>query len=160
MKTPILSFSGYSNSGKTTTLVKVLEVLAGKNYKIAVLKHHGHNENNTPINSDHLKDTDKIKLAGASFVKLIIGNEDIEKDLEEINNKGYDLIILEGFKRLSYPKLFFLREKDKVEDLAFTNIIGIISSIKVNEIEGYLNFDNYDVTGIVKIIEKTFLKGE
>lgn len=156
MKTLVLSFSGYANSGKTTTLVKVIEKIVEKGYKIAVLKHHGH-ENLEEI-PDKLKDTDKIRQAGARWVKLIIGQVTIDEDLKCLDNLGYDLILLEGFKFLHYPKLFFLNSDFIDEKLKFKNIVGIISNIDKNKIEEYPNFNYYDIESIVKFIEKSFLK--
>lgn len=157
MKTPVLSFSGYANSGKTTTLVKVVEKLVEKGYKIAALKHHGHKSLEI---TDKLKDTDKIRMAGANWVKLIVGQVNIEEDLKYLDDLGYDLILLEGFKSLSYPKLFFLNEDFTGEKLEFKNIIGIVQTLDKNKMEEYPNFNYYDVESIVKFIEKSFLKGD
>ena len=42
-KRPIIfAISGYKNTGKTTLLTKVIPVLAGRGYKVAVIKHDGH----------------------------------------------------------------------------------------------------------------------
>ncbi len=40
--TPYITFAGYSGSGKTTLLLKVITYLKEKGYKIAALKHDGH----------------------------------------------------------------------------------------------------------------------
>ena len=42
--TPYITFAGYSGSGKTTLLLKVITYLKEKGYKIAALKHDGHDE--------------------------------------------------------------------------------------------------------------------
>lgn len=158
MKTPILSFSGYANSGKTTTLVKVVGKLVEKGYKIAALKHHGHKSLNEIPNK--LKDTDKIRIAGANWVKLIVGQVNIDEDLKYLDNLGYDLILLEGFKSLPYPKLFFLNDDFSDEKLEFKNIIGIVKAVDENKIEEYPDFNYCDVESIVKFTEKSFLKGD
>lgn len=170
MVTPVLAFSGYSNSFKTTTLVEVIKELVEKGYKVAVLKHHHKKESGDisindgiSISNDsysNLKDTDKFKLAGASFVKLIEGVSDVSNELSYLDKFNYSIILLEGFKGSSYKKLFFLREVGDINHLAFTNIIGIISNINEDGIMGYPVFKNYDVGGIVKFIENLFLKGE
>lgn len=170
MKTPVLAFSGYSNSGKTTTLVEVIGELVGKGYRVAVLKHHHKKESGEIVDNDdicvssdsfnNLKDTDKFKLAGASYVKLIVGDSDVSKEIDKLGYNNYSIILLEGFKTSSYKKIFFLREEGDINHLAFDNIIGIISNINEDGIMGYPVFKNYDVGGIVKFIENLFLKGE
>jgi len=61
---PIVSFVGYSNSGKTTFLVKVITELKKRGYRIGVIKHDGHD-----FEIDHVgTDTWKHQQAGADVV--------------------------------------------------------------------------------------------
>ena len=58
---PVVPFVGYSGSGKTTVLVKVIQELTGRGFRIATIKHHSHDfEMDVPG-----KDTWRHKQSGA-----------------------------------------------------------------------------------------------
>ena len=40
--TPYITFAGYSGSGKTTLVLKIISYLKEKGFKVAALKHDGH----------------------------------------------------------------------------------------------------------------------
>ncbi len=157
IKKPIISFVGYSNSGKTTLICKILNILS-KDYKIAVIKHHGHFANKS--SKDKIKDTDKFLLAGAKKVFLLIGDKSPENIINMLNKKNIDLIIIEGFKNFSYPKFYVKREEIKEIDYNLDNLVGMIT----DDITG-LGYDNVwfnidDIKGIINFIRCRFLKGE
>ena len=79
MKTPVLAISGYSNSGKTTLLVKIIEKLNNQKFKVGVIKHHGHISSNDDevLTSRRKKDTDKLSAAGSKVVILKSGDTNI-----------------------------------------------------------------------------------
>ena len=157
LQKPILAFTGYSNSGKTTLIRKVLEKLSSQ-YKIAVIKHHGHADDKK--SSGNIKDTEYFKKAGAAEVELIIGSYPIESAIENMNKKDIDLIILEGFKTMKFPKFFLKRENTKEMDCKLDNLIGIISDDKNDKIDGLIWFNIDDIDNIVNLIKNRFLKGD
>jgi molybdopterin-guanine dinucleotide biosynthesis protein B len=108
--TPIVSFVGYSNSGKTTFLVKVIRELKSRGYRIGVIKHDGHD-----FEIDHIgSDTWKHRQAGADVVCIASDNkiaimetpikqpmlDDIAKRIGDV-----DLIVTEGFKKEGKPQI-------------------------------------------------------
>ena len=58
---PILAFSGFSASGKTTLVSRVVEILSGEGLRLGVVKHHGHPRDE----GEPAKDTDRHLAAGA-----------------------------------------------------------------------------------------------
>ena len=64
--TPYITFAGYSGSGKTTLLLKVITYLKEKGYKIAALKHDGHD---FEMDKEG-KDTYNMKKAGADCIAI------------------------------------------------------------------------------------------
>ena len=155
--TPILSFTGYSNSGKTTLIRKILEKLSGE-YSIAVIKHHGHISNNE--SSFKKKDTMLFKEAGARDVRLVIGDASPDDIIKEFHERDFDLIIIEGFKHESYPKFYIKRENIRKIDYNIDSLIGIISDDISDSAISNVWFHIDDVDNIVDFIKIRFLKGD
>lgn len=108
----IFGFAGYSGSGKTTLLEKVIPLLTAKGLRVAVIKHAHHNFD---IDKPG-KDSYRHREAGASEVMIINAQrwalmhelrEESEPTLKELCAKfsPCDLILAEGYKHSSIPKL-------------------------------------------------------
>jgi molybdopterin-guanine dinucleotide biosynthesis adapter protein len=113
---PLLGFAAWSGAGKTTLLTRLLPVLRGSGLQIAMIKHAHHD-----FDIDHPgKDSFMLRQAGASQVlvassrrtALIIENppdRDIEPVLQDlvgrIDPRRADLILVEGFKHVAFPKI-------------------------------------------------------
>lgn len=110
---------GYQNSGKTTTMVKIIEQLARENIvRFVTIKHHGHGGKPDVVEKDS---THHLRAGGlASLVEgdglLLLQAEQAKWSLEEkIALSSYfkpELILIEGHKYAPYPKLVILRDKD------------------------------------------------
>jgi molybdopterin-guanine dinucleotide biosynthesis protein MobB len=154
---PIISFVGYSNSGKTTLIRKILEKLSHK-YKIGIIKHHGHPDDKK--NTGSIKDTDVFINAGAKIVRLLIGDVMPEDTIEEYRKSDLDLIIIEGYKKLSYPKFYIKRENIKEIYYNEDEVLGIISDDIEDKSNNKVWFNINDVDSIVDFIKNSFLKGD
>ena len=64
---PVITVTGWSNSGKTTFFTKVVEILTASGYNIGVIKHHGHKADTVDQKG---KDSWKYAQAGANPVVL------------------------------------------------------------------------------------------
>jgi molybdopterin-guanine dinucleotide biosynthesis adapter protein len=108
----IIGLAGWSGSGKTTLVTKVIPVLVRRGLKVATVKHAHHD-----FDTDQPgKDSWLHRQAGASEVAIVssrrwaivheLGGAP-EPALEGILAKlsPVDLVIVEGFKRHSHPKL-------------------------------------------------------
>lgn len=155
--TPIISFVGYSNSGKTTLIRKILEKTSHQ-FKIGIIKHHGHIDNK--ISTGNVKDTDVFIKAGAKVVKLLTGDSNPENLLDDYSQLELDLIIIEGFKNLSYPKFYIKRENIKEIYYNKEELLGIVSDNINDKVENKVWFDINDVDSIVDFIKNSFLKGD
>ena len=107
---PVISIIGKSGVGKTTLIEKLLPVLKGRGYRVAVVKHHAHP---TPIDAPG-KDSWRFAEAGADTVIVSSPTEIArfervthELTLAEISAQveAVDLILTEGFKREPGPKI-------------------------------------------------------
>ena len=108
----IIGLAGWSGSGKTTLLTKVIPCLTGRGKRVSTLKHAHHN-----FDVDRPgKDSFEHRSAGATEVLVISGNRWAlmhelrgapEPPLPALLAKlsEVDLVLVEGFKRESFPKL-------------------------------------------------------
>ena len=107
---PVITFVGKSGTGKTTFLEKLIPLLKGKGLRLAVLKHDAHHfEMDKPG-----KDTYRFTAAGADVVTIsnqekfaMIEQPQVELTLREIISRlpQVDLVLTEGYKKSSYPKI-------------------------------------------------------
>ncbi|WHY02085.1 molybdopterin-guanine dinucleotide biosynthesis protein B [Neobacillus sp. DY30] len=119
VKPIVFQIVGYQNSGKTTTILKLIEILKDEGIKSVTIKHHGHGGKPDIISQ---KDSAKHINAGAvaSLVegegRLCLQADDTALTLEEqINFVTFfnpDIIIIEGHKKKTYPKLLILRDEN------------------------------------------------
>ncbi|MGH1327022.1 molybdopterin-guanine dinucleotide biosynthesis protein B [Bacillus pretiosus] len=146
----ILQIVGYQNSGKTTLVEKIVYALAERNMKVATIKHHGHGG----FPEVAQKDSEKHRKAGAvvSSVEgaglLSLSSLREEWSLQEIIRLyeffEVDTILIEGYKKESYPKVVLLRSAEDVELLhKVENIVAVITwhDAPANLREEYKVFD-------------------
>ena len=113
----IIGLAGWSGSGKTTLLTKLIPLLTGRGLRVATLKHAHH-----AFEVDHPgKDSHEHRKAGASevivssarrWVQIHEVGDQAEATLPELLRRisSCDLILVEGYKRASHPKLEVFRE--------------------------------------------------
>lgn len=118
----ILQVVGYQNSGKTTLTEKLIKASADKGWKVASIKHHGHNI--AQKREGLLKDTERHEQAGA-FMTAVEGGGSLQV---HIKNQPWslpklltlyepfspDIILVEGFKKERYPKVVLLRGEEDI----------------------------------------------
>lgn len=108
---PVVSFVGKKKSGKTSVVVRVIEELTRRGYRVAALKHHSHElEADTPHTDSY-----RMRQAGAVVAGLCGQKEyfqvahassalSLEDHVRRIR-EPVDLVITEGFKRQDAPKI-------------------------------------------------------
>lgn len=119
-KIPVVGFSAYSGTGKTTLLTGVIPQLKSRGLKIAVIKHaHHHFDLDQPG-----KDSYELRKSGAdqtvicTHTRMVIISEfeqpedepGLEEILESINPVNADLVLVEGYKNLKFAKIELHRE--------------------------------------------------
>lgn len=154
---------GKSNSGKTTLIVKIIEELKKRGYKVGTLKHHSH--------CSHIdqpgKDTWKHYHAGAQQVMISSPSsyaiyKRIEKELtidELLNhNKEVDIVLIEGYKRANMQKIEVVRKERSTEMICSPNEVLAVASDINFDIEKPL-FDINDYLSISDFIEERIIQG-
>lgn len=156
--TPYLTFAGYSGSGKTTLVIKVINYLKSKGYKIAALKHDGHS---FEMDKEG-KDTYRMKQAGANCVaiasnsKLAVISDTPKRftfiELMKQIPVDVDIIIGEGFKEEDIPKILVHRKANNKPNLygEEKNIIAVAT----DELHEFANINNvFHIDDYEKIAE-------
>ncbi len=160
---PVICFVGSSNSGKTTLIEKVIGLLAGRGYKVATVKH---THKNFSMDEDG-KDSWRHKAAGAKTVVLaspsqfaVVSDSDAGMSIDDILKRfvaNEDILIVEGFKKDSYPKIEVNRNGTH-PDLRCLNDPSIIALAADRHYDLAIPvFDINDAEGITSFIEMTFL---
>ncbi|WP_141523227.1 MULTISPECIES: molybdopterin-guanine dinucleotide biosynthesis protein B [Bacillus] len=128
----ILQIVGYQNSGKTTLVEKFVRILTNEGMKVATIKHHGHGG----FPEVPQKDSERHRHAGAvvSSVEgaglLSLSSLRDKWSLEEIIHLyeffEVDIILVEGYKAKTYPKVVLLRS---MEDAALLNKVENVMAV-------------------------------
>jgi len=120
-KPVIYAIRGYKNSGKTTMVTRLVSLLSGKGYRVAVIKHDGHDFEPDVPGTDSYRAWKAGAYGTAVFSenRVLIHKEfkDPEK-LPGVKTPGIDekqimeafpeadIILIEGLKNSSYPGYF------------------------------------------------------
>ncbi len=112
---PLLGFVAFSGTGKTTLLKQLIPLLKQQNLKIGLIKHaHHHFDIDIPG-----KDSYELRKAGAEQVLVASqqrwamitetpmqeSDPALDKMLAHLDQPELDLILVEGFKHATFPKL-------------------------------------------------------
>lgn len=103
---PVITVTGWSGSGKTTCITKVVETLTAQGVAVGVIKHHGHAPGGVDVEG---KDSWKYAQAGANPVVLsassqyaiFVNTPNGELSRDELVAKiadDVDLVVVEGFR--------------------------------------------------------------
>jgi len=161
---PIVSIVGKSDSGKTTLLEKLVRELTSRGYRVATIKHDAHS-----FEIDHPgKDSWRHKQSGAVMTIIssptkvaVVSDTAYDHSLAEIREKfvqGVDLIISEGYKRESHPKIEVFRSDVHHELLckADENLVAIAGDPPLPP-EGIPVFDLNDPRPLCDFVERLFI---
>lgn len=163
----IISVVGYSQSGKTTLLEKMIPLLEDKGYQVGVIKHHPQ----ASTMDQPGKDTCRLVQAGATRValwendrfSLTVRLEGEERpSLDRVVNSFFpeeEIILTEGFKKEDKPKILVLTE-GKEEALRSEVQGSILAAVGEKPFFKDLpHFHRDDAGGLVRMIEERFLSG-
>lgn len=166
---PIIGFSAFSGTGKTTLLTQLLPLLKEKKLRVGVIKHA-----HCSFDIDHPgKDSYELRHAGADTM-LIISNQrmaimhefrqpsvkepSLQQALDELKPNTLDLILVEGFKAEQFPKIE-LHRLEVGKPLLFpndSNIIAIASNVNATALStdpASSNIPLLDLNQPLKIID-------
>jgi molybdopterin-guanine dinucleotide biosynthesis adapter protein len=136
-KPMVLQIVGYKKSGKTTLICELIRRFASLGLRVGTIKRDAHE-----FNMDHEgTDTSMHRQAGAQVSAITSPSQtammssrstSLEQLIEQFNSSDFslDIIIVEGFKTESYPKLVLLRND---ADLALLDQVTEIAAVRLGE---------------------------
>ncbi|MBD8875000.1 molybdopterin-guanine dinucleotide biosynthesis protein B [Roseibium polysiphoniae] len=157
----VFGVTGWKNSGKTQLVVRLVEEFTRRGFKVSTVKHAHHNFDIDRQGADSYRHRE----AGASEVALVSGrrwalmhelrSED-EPPLDAILDRlaPCDLVIIEGYKRESHPKIEARRRESKnSEPLSESDpaIVAIASDHAISD-QRLPVFDLDDISSIADFI--------
>src|SRR5262245_29873874 len=109
---PVIGVAGWKNSGKTTLVTRLVTELTNRGFKVATVKHAHHNFQI----DDAETDSARHRRAGAAQVAIVSPKRwaivrelegALEPSLDEVIShlEPCDLVIVEGYKTASIPKI-------------------------------------------------------
>ncbi|MFW2487793.1 molybdopterin-guanine dinucleotide biosynthesis protein B [Clostridium chromiireducens] len=111
----VIAISGIKNSGKTTIITRLIPRLINLGYKVATIKHDGHDFQGDVEGTDSYRHKEAGAYGTAVFSNskfMIIKEQNNISERELIEHfKEADIILLEGFKYSNYPKIEVVRKE-------------------------------------------------
>ena len=167
MTVKVVSFVAKSGTGKTTLLEKVIAHLKERGYRVGVIKHDAHR-----FDIDHPgKDSYRLTAAGAdtmlisSSEKLALVKKQVESQtIEELLTSYFtdvDIVLTEGFKKSSMPKIELHRKERSATLLCrgeeYDSTLVAVASDEQLELDVPV-LDLNDARTVADFIENRFLK--
>ncbi|MFP3912632.1 MAG: molybdopterin-guanine dinucleotide biosynthesis protein B [Desulfobacteraceae bacterium] len=158
---PLVCVVGFSGTGKTTLIEKLIPVLKTHGLRVGCIKHDAHGfEMDRPG-----KDSWRHKQAGASATLVSSPGRigmvmDVEYDHDPGELKKFldrvDIILAEGYKRCNHPKLEVFRKDLRDEPVCKEDdhLLAVISHTPVKW--GGACFSPDDTDGLARFLIKTF----
>lgn len=131
----IFCVSGLKNSGKTGLIIRLINEFIKEFPKIGVIKHDGHDFLIDYENTD----TDKFNKSGSKKTAIFSNKKyallcnNIDFSIHDIINKmkDMDMIIIEGMKGSSFPKVEVIRKEISNKSICSNKIIAVASDTEV-----------------------------
>ena len=151
MKRLAIAFTGPSNSGKTTLIIKVSNILQDRGYKVAIIKH---DPKDKATFDKEGKDSFKFSQTGADVAVVSPNKTTLFKQntssIDELISffDEFDYLLVEGLKTLPLPRICVSRNNlderyfDVSDTLAIDNTIDKDTIPKDME---YLDLNNPEV---------------
>ena len=133
----VVAFSGPSNSGKTTVIVKVASILQDSNFKVCIVKH---DPKDKAMFDREGKDSFKFSQTGADVAVVSPNKTTVFKkgssSIDELISifDDFDYLLVEGLKTLDLPRISIFR--NKLDDSYFnvSNALAVDETIDKSNI--------------------------
>ena len=159
---PIVSIVGKSKSGKTTLIERLIRELKSRGYRVGTIKH-------TPqgMSFDQPdKDSSRHIAAGSEATVICSGDKLVLikpvtpgttlDEIARVLGEDYDIILTEGFKQDSAPKIEVHRQES---GSPLTNIKKLFAIVTDESLESKVRqFPLDDVKGLADLLEEGFIR--
>jgi len=153
---------GRSQSGKTTLIEKLIPELKRRGYRIGTIKHSHHvfDFDKSGKDSWRHKDAGAETVVIASAGKIAMVKNDHHGKLDDLQQffNDLDLVITEGYKRESRPKIEVVRAARNPEPLLARdpNLVAVVTDAQLKLPVPV--FDLEDISRLADFIEDTYLQ--
>jgi len=151
-----VAFTGPSNSGKTTLILKVARKLIHERGKrVAIIKHDPSDKARFDVVG---KDSYKFSDTGAEVIvtspKRTTYFSKQNKDLDEMIRlfDDFDILLVEGLKNLPLPRISIFRERLDRDYFPYMNALAIDDSINTKDYEIPADVDILDLNNCEDVI--------
>ncbi len=158
MKNKAVAFTGPSNSGKTTLIVKLSTTLQARGYKVCIIKHDPHDK---AIFDKEGKDSWKFSQTGANVAVVSPTRTTIlKKETSPIEGIAqsfgeFDYLLVEGLKTIPLPRIAIFRNELSDKYFECSDAIATDETIQTSQIpKDSLHLDLNDVEGIIEWIDR------
>jgi len=116
---PVLGFAAFSGTGKTTLLEKLIPQLTGQGIRIAMIKHAHHEFDIDKPGKDSYRlrkaGAQQMLIASSRRTALMTENDTpqeprLDELITRLDLDNIDLVLVEGFKHVSFPRIEIHRE--------------------------------------------------
>lgn len=128
----VIAFSGPSNSGKTTAIVKVSSILQDRGFKVCIIKH---DPKDKAMFDREGKDSFKFSQTGANVAVVSPNKTTIfKKETSSIDNlieifEDFDYLLVEGLKVLELPRISIFRNNLDESYFKVSNALAVDETI-------------------------------
>jgi len=156
-----VAFTGPSNSGKTTLILKIAHKLINEHHlDVAIIKHDPKNKARFDVEG---KDSFKFSNTGAEVIVTSPTRTTYfsqrHKDLDEMVRMlhDFDVLLVEGLKNLPLPRISVFRNKLDEDYFSYMDALAIDESIELNNYSTLpSNVDILDLNSVDETIEWIF----
>jgi len=155
-----VAFTGPSNSGKTTLILKVARKLIHEHHlEVAIIKHDPKDKARFDVEG---KDSYKFSDTGAEVIVTSPNRTTYfsqrHAKLEEMVRlfDKFDILLVEGLKSLPLPRISIFRETIDKDYFAYMNALAIDETIDIKKYEIPQNVDILDLNDPDAVIEWIF----
>lgn len=157
MRKNIVAFTGPSNSGKTTLIVKLSKKLQEKGFKVCIIKHDPKDKAifDTKGKDSYKFSETKADVAVVSPKKTTIFKQSTSS-IEDIASMfgDFDYLLVEGLKTLALPRIAIFRKQIDKDYLFVSDALAIDYTIDENDIpKNYKILDLNDISEIIDWID-------
>ncbi|AYH41838.1 molybdopterin-guanine dinucleotide biosynthesis protein B [Azoarcus sp. DN11] len=154
----VIGFAGWSGSGKTSLIEKVVAVLAGRGLEVSLIKHAHHT-----FDIDHEgKDSWRHREAGCrevlisserrwSLIHELRGDAEMSLEALLLQLSPCDLVLVEGFKHAAIPKIevrrtvvreapFYLKDPHVVAVATDVKLDTALPQLDINDAQAVADF--------------------
>ncbi len=153
-----IAFTGPSNSGKTTAIVKIAERLKSA-HKVAIVKN---DPKDKAVFDKDGKDSSKFFATGANVVvrsptrTTMFKNEPSSLDEIIAMLGNFDILLVEGLKTLPIPRIGIFRGELDPDYFGFVKAIAVDDTVDLSKYDIPQDVQILDLNNVEKIVEWIF----